>query len=768
MAVSTAISALGAMAAPDLVAAVGWEAALAFCVMTESLILTEERIEVVLNWCREQGCLVDEAKKVPVVTFTADSPSRGNQRKKGVCTLEWHWIAGPRALAIWRAGPAPEQGWREPLAAWLGVAAPDVVGEITRWLAHSGCHAPATVACAAADSLYVGPIRAMWDALWKPAPPVYKRRRVPSSSRKQGSQQKDFMAAVRRALKSSEVVDALDEVATTCGHDGTVAICVFLTHRIRQSRKRVRCSSLERYFAYVAPLTAADFFDMSTMTRQQIFELLPKVMAEGVETTVTYHHRDRHIRQLLDLCEQRQQIVSSGLQSDDQDVVAEKNRGDHVRATILGEHQWQALLSMWCEQHGGWYGAAGVIYILLCGRLGLRREEARHLRLCDVDDHVLRVKPYRTMTNAGVSSFLVKTPRARRRLCVAPLLTAAEHAFWTGYVRCMQAIFGKDSDRPLLKIGEPRQLGDMTAWLGARLDAITGLDGGGTHRLRHQALTRLRMILMEPPELAARFCSLSVEALLARRNQLLNGGRSSPQAVWRQYSGHSDTGLSGFDYWHGQDLVVAWRLYPQQVVFPKPGPAPIWPKIAPTPIFVLPLLALYRQGGCELPVEPELLEEWRQRAERLVTHRRTRGGGKLFALDGHPTLPLPTVTSRIQQYLEHRLCHYEAIGVSAPDHLFELCRHLSSVDRPGFHFRRLGDLKRLWPFLCNLGMFQVVVDPDRRGQRVRDWRFDGFVRFEFEGDDDQRCTLRLQPALSYGVFACLNALLWVLMVWHGW
>lgn len=766
MAVSTAISALGAMAAPDLVAAVGWEGALAFCAMTESLILTEERIGVVLNWCRDQACLLDETKKVPLLSFTAANASRGNRRSATGCTLEWHWIAGPRALAIWRAGPAPEQGWREPLAAWIGVAESDVVDEITRWLAHSGCHAPATVACAAADALYVGPIRAMWDALWSSASVVYKKVTERSNPRRAGAQQSALMKAVRRAMQSPDAIDALDAVATTCGHDGTVAICHFLSHRIIQSRKAVRLSTLERYLAYVAPMTAAIFADMSTMTRPQICALLPQAMADGQE--VTAELRLRHISQLLDLSEQRQQIASSGLQFDDEDVVAEEKSSAHVRATLLSEHQWQALLSMWCEQHSGWYGAAGVIYILLCARLGLRADEARHLRLCDVGDEVLRVKPWRKKTDAGVSNFLGKTARARRRLCVAPLLTPAEHGFWTGYVRCMQAIFGKDSDRPLLKIGEPRQLRGMTEWLGSRLRAITGQGGAGSHRLRHHALTRLRIILMEPPELAARFCSLSVEELLARRNQLLNGGRSSPQAVWRQYSGHSDTGLSGFDYWHGQDLVVAWRLYPQQVVFPKPGPAPIWPKIAPTPLFVLPLLALYRQGGCELPVELELLEEWRQRASRLVTRRRKRGGGKLFALDGHPTLPLPTVTPRIEQYLEDRFCHYVAIGVSAPDQLVELCQHLSTVDRPGVRFRRLGDLKRLWPVLCELAMFQVVVDPDRRGRPVRDWRFDGFVPFEFEGNDDQRCTLRLQPALSYGVFACLNALLWVLMVWHGW
>lgn len=747
----------------DLTAQLGPAAALACVAMIDDHVLNRDRLDQLVAWC---------AKNVPrddvIITLTEMGAGRGNRPDGALVHCEWHWVPGERSRAAWRqlydqrAEGEGEQGWIEPLCEALGLASDALISRVGDWLVTHGRASAGDVALMASGR-YVGPTRlALLSALTWSGAEHADGAQAAKKPRQLIERDRTLVDAIRRALHAKDGLEALAALRSRVVHDGARAIIEYLVDCAQRGSRHPRVSTVERYLDYVAILTAPRFSAITSMTGEAISAALQDAVA-AVPQETTDHHRRRHLQQALEMM--HDSVWLEG---------APKVEG-HVRATLLSEAQWCWLLRRWCADNADLGSmAAGLMLLLLLGRLGLRSEEAEQLRLCDIDDRAVRVRP--TVRSAGSqlqSGHKLKTKNAVRRIPLMPYLTEGEFEFVRSFVSYLRAVHGDQATSPVLALMlmGGGGLGHFDEWLKLRMRDLTGEPGAGRHRLRHVAITRAHALLLEPEAYAAHLCSLSVEEVRLRRCQALQG--QSPQACWRRFCGHAEGGEVGFDYVHDAEIKALWRRLPCRPL-PQPGEEPPWPPLPIGPEALLPLLRLHRdQPTLEWPQGVKKhVQSWARASLRVGMRRRLRSAKLLFRLDDHPALPLPvSLTGMAEVALSNSLSMLKRSACDASTALAAVqwgLAHMGDRHRPGVLYADPLALAAHMPFWSAIDCTRVVAVSNERGQPGHAWVDACPACASLKQLSMDECySVRLQPSTDCpgSTFGLLNTQLFVAAVW---
>lgn len=700
----------------DLATQLGPAAALACVAMSEDLVLNRDRLDQLVVWCAKNSPRDDV-----IITLTEIGAGRGNRLDDTLVHCEWHWVPGERSRAAWRqlygqrAEGEGDHGWIEPLCEALDLASASLIPRVGDWLVTHGRASAGDVALMASGR-YVGPTRlALLSALTWSGAEHADGSQITKTPRQLIERDRTLVDAIRRALHAKGGLAELAALRSRVVHEGAHAVIEYLLDCAQRGSRHPRLSTVERYLDYVAVLTAPRFSAINSMTADAIGAALHDAVA-AVPQEKTDHLRHQHLQRALEM-------VHASIRLEGAPTVE-----GHVRATLLSEAQWFWLLRRWCADNADVGStAAGMMLLLLLGRLGLRSEEAEQLRLCDIDDRAVRVRPTTRSDDSELQSgHRLKTKSAVRRIPLMPYLTGGEFEFVRSLVSYLKAVHGDQATSPflaLLLMGGGG-LGHFDEWLKLRMRDLTGEPGAGRHRLRHVAITRAHALLLEPEAYAAHLCSLSVEEVRLRRYQALQG--QSPQACWRRFCGHAEGGAIGYDYVHDAEVKALWRLLPCRPL-PPPGDEPPWPPLPIGPEALLPLLRLHRdQPALEWPQAVKKdVQSWASASLRVGMRRRLRSAKFLFRLDDHPALPLPVpLTGMAGVALSTSLGALKRSAVDASTALAAVqwgFAHMGDRHRPGVRYAEPSALAAHMPFWSAIDCTRVVAVRNERGQPGHAW-----------------------------------------------
>lgn len=689
------------------------------------------------------------------VCLTLHAPiAAGNAYFDGQLVQEWRWWPSPTSRSWWSQGldttVSVEQVMIE-LSACVATAGDGIYRVVGTALSRQQAVDPGWVERQLDDTLGIQVPHAVWahmmGACVRPMQGIATMHGLGSSRLPNDPR---LAARLRLALDlgQSGLADLMHD------HDGVVLIARYLSHRLQ---KKLAVSTSKNLLSMLLPLTcdeAEDFFSEDAFSAMALCDALI-----GQTLQVTTGKRRALMMDAIQFAVRCRLLADGPQASGDQ-----RTTRCRVRAVLVAEWQWILLLRWWSERASGWPYVAGLVCLILWGRAGLRLSEVGSLLLADAHPDAIIFR--RTRRYGG------KTVNAPRRIEIDLLLCPAEREIWRtfldGQAQLLAGAMALHGPREILLLSPdgltPYPVIELSRWVGVMMRLLTGAAVGGAHALRHVALSRLAIMLTAPLEVAAHWCQLSIDDVAHRRRQLLKDGADDPESVLRGMGGHSQLGLSGEAYRHGDELSTVFRVDPT-FKLPKPGPLPPVPQLGPHPLMLPALVTAVCVGAMVPPAFREWALRWRAAAARVAGWTR-REGSPRWTVD--PRTCLPLVRHRWQRELVLRLM--ERLVKFNPADICRLADRIrvdmGSDDRPGVRYEQPDTLKAelpLWRCLSRTGWAMVPV-PAKTGASPAVWE-DLRLPFYKEVDSAKIFQVRL-VLLSHGRVAgkALHAVLFAIAV----
>lgn len=663
-----------------------WWAKLALLAMADG-VLTPTRLGDLLAHLAELPTPVTSP-----LCLTTMQPVAGNAYRDGSLTLEWRWWPSTAARDHWRTlstakvPPLPSVDHIiAELAMDLGVAPNSVFAHVAKLLVLSGKFSPGWIARQQEDRYAIPVTHAVIPRLLGMA--CCPQKGVATSRGGLFCRMRNEPVRAR-ALRIALRLHGPTAMAAFCEHphDGVVVIATYLTHR---SGDGLAPATYKNLLEMMLPLTGDTFEDCLSGTRAELVSLCEELLTATPQLSTD---KRRAVMQSAIAS-----VVAAGrLADDDHQPDANDRRRLRVRAIALAEWQWRLLLREWRASEPGWYGAAGLILLLLWGRAGLRLEESLSIRLADASDDAVLFR--------ATSRYRGKTRNAPRRVPLKDLLLPDELCLWQQFLVFQRSLLSgvatlKHVSSPLLMSADgcvPMAGVKVSRWASAMVSLLAGVAVGGAHALRHVAITRLSVLLQAPLPVAAAWCSLSEADVLARRYALTDGGSIDAEALIRAVNGHAIMGDAGEVYRQDGELIPALSSsefhLPAAGAFPElpdvllPAGAGSTPDLALMPAMIL---AAHLGKAGELGAWPH---NWLAAAAR-VSKRRRHKGGPFWVLDESTRMPL--ITHQWQREVAISGLHsLTALPVSDVRTLAERVRSsMCGPDRPGIRYGSPAELK---------------------------------------------------------------------------
>ncbi len=695
-----------------------WWARLALLAMADG-VLTPTRLGDLLAHVAEQPTPVTSP-----LCLTTMQPVAGNAYRDGSLTLEWRWWPSAAACDHWRTLstanvpplPSVDQIIAE-LAIDLGVVPKGVFAHMAGFLVRSGKFSPGWIARQQEDRYAIPVTHAVIPRLV--GMECCPQKGVATSSRGVfcGRMRNDPVLA--RELRIALTLHGPTGMAAFCEHphDGVVVIATHLTHRANDG---LAPATYRNLVETLLPLTREEFEACLSGTRAELVALCEELLTATPQRSTDSRRAVMHSAIAS--------AVAAGRMEDDSfhpDTKARRRL--RVRAIALAEWQWRLLLREWRTVEHGWYGAAGLILLLLWGRVGLRLEESLSIRLADASDDAVIFR--------ATSRYRGKTRNAPRRIPLKQLLLPDELCLWQQFLVFQRSLLSgvaklQHLSSPLLLSADghvPVSGVRVSRWVSGMINLLAGVAVGGAHALRHIAITRLSALLQAPLPVAAAWCSLSEADVRARRAALTDGGSIDAEALIRAINGHAIMGDAGEVYRQDGELTLA--LSRGEVSLPAAGAFPELPEMLPpagagsTPdVALMPAMILAAHLG-----EPAELGSWAQNwlaAAARVTTRRRRKGGPFWVLDESTRMPL--ITHQWQREVAIAGLHsLTALPISNVRRLAERVRAaMCGPDRPGIRYCTPAELKKeigLWKRAFPSVKWELEPEPSAGGCAAAQW-----------------------------------------------